>query len=246
MGVKMPKIKYNCLNCGKEVERYDSQAKKYCSPECYREDKAKTLFVKVCPICDREYEGKVSQIYCSKRCKRKRDRQAEIEKFVLICPRCKKKRTVSRPSYQKNNTLCKKCAGLIAREKSPSPSGKNSHVWKGGRRIDSQGYVKLHKPGHQFADSTNYVREHIYVICEEYGVEFFETNGGCVHHINGDKQDNSLNNLYVCTSEQNKQYTSDLLEIAYALVKKGIIKFADGKYSCPLLGDEIGEARQSR
>ncbi|MCL4296111.1 MAG: HNH endonuclease [Anaerolineae bacterium] len=242
----MPKITFNCLNCGKEVQKYGSQAIKYCSHQCYTEHKAKISFEKICPVCHKTFLGKVSQVYCSKSCRQKRQHEKEISDFLVRCPRCGKERKIKRPNYRKEMTLCKRCSGLQARATTPLPTGKDSHAWKGGRRFDKLGYVKLHQPGHPYADSTNYVREHIYVVCEAYGVDFFEKSGATVHHINGDKRDNRLENLYVCTSAQNKKYNADLLNLAFELVKRGVIKFVDGEYRCPLLSDEPGEASQIR
>lgn len=230
-------ITSKCLNCDKEFDHYPSDGKKYCSQACYAAHRRNTLFPKICPICGKEYQGTQAQIYCSPECKRKNDYwQYDVGEYKVTCPRCGKVRTVAKEPMKQ--THCRKCAGAIAREKRPSLTGSKAYAWKGGRRIDSYGYVKLHKPGHPHADTTNYVREHIYVVCEHYSVDYFRENGGTVHHINGNKQDNQLENLFVCTSQQNKAFTKNLLDIAYALVRKSIIKFHDGKYRCPLLGDE--------
>ena len=76
------------------------------------------------------------------------------------------------------------CAGLT-RENHPS--------WRGGRRIDRQGYVRVRIPDHPYADSNGYVREHRLVMEASLGrlLDFTEI----VHHINGDKNDNRLENL---------------------------------------------------
>jgi hypothetical protein len=236
----MPKIQFVCENCGKTVEKYDSQASKFCSLQCYWEYKAKYQFEKICPVCETRFTGPFKQIYCSKACKRKRDHDEEVGQYIVTCPDCGEERILVRPVYGKRrgSELCKTCSGKRGREMYPTPTGDKSFAWKGGRRIDGYGYVKVHKKEHPFADSTGYVREHLYVAAEFYGVDYVRENGGTVHHINGDKQDNRIENLHVCTSEQNRQYTVDLLQIAYELVKKGMIEFADGEYRCPLLGDE--------
>jgi hypothetical protein len=166
---------------------------------------------------------------------------------VNVFPRCGKPRFVRKAPYQQRPTHYRQCAGIIARETN-TPRGKESKQWKGGRRVDGFGYIKLHMPGHPFADSTNYVREHLAVVTEKYGHDYVRDRGGVVHHINGEKQDNRPENLYVCTHSENKAFNSQLLNMAFQLVNAGIIQFDHeaGKYRCPLLGDEKDEAAQSR
>ena len=135
----------------------------------------------------------------------------------------------------------------MAREKN-TKRGSESALWKGGRRLDGFGYVKLHVRDHPFADSTNYVREHLAVVTDAYGEDAVRQRGGAVHHIDGNKQNNFLSNLYICTPRENAGLTKQLLSLAYQLVRVGTIEFdsASGQYSCPLLSDEIGETAQSR
>jgi hypothetical protein len=242
----MPKIKFVCAYCGKECEKYDTQASKYCSPECYHAARSKHKFDKVCPICTSSFRGALGQIYCSEACKRKRDHEHEKQQFVTICPNCGKQRTRRCAPYQQRNTLCRQCASIRGKQTNPPPNREKSHSWKGGRRVDQYGYIKIHAPGHPFADSTNYVREHLYVVTEAYGEDFVRSNGGIVHHINGNKRDNRLENLVVCTVEQNAKDNRELLDIAFMLVQVGVIEFVDRKYCCPLLGNEAGEAAQIR
>ena len=80
----MPKITFNCLNCGQEVQKYNSQAVKYCSHRCYTEHKAKNSFEKICPVRHKTYLGKVSQVYCSKSCRKKRQHEKEIRVFSEV------------------------------------------------------------------------------------------------------------------------------------------------------------------
>lgn len=59
--------------------------------------------------------------------------------------------------------------------------------------ITSRGYVRVYRPGHPMADRWGYALEHRYVMWES-GVD---PTGKHVHHINGDKTDNGLENLEV-------------------------------------------------
>jgi ribosomal protein S27E len=233
------KIKFSCAFCGKDVWKYASKAGHFCSLACYHQSRAQTLVMKQCSVCQTEFEGVGSQKYCSDTCKRKRDHEAEKRNLEIECPRCGQKRTVFRSPHAAKNTHCRTCTGLIAREKS-TKRGSESAQWKGGRRVDGYGYIKLHSLGHPFADSTNYVREHLVVVTEHFGETYVRQRGNVVHHINGDKQDNRLENLYVCTAAENKAFNAELMKLAFELVKVGIIEFdrESGTYRCPLLGDE--------
>lgn len=65
--------------------------------------------------------------------------------------------------------------------------------WKGGVSVTPKGYRLIYKPDHHRADSKGYVLEHILVFEKETGI--IVPNNCCIHHINGNKQDNKISNL---------------------------------------------------
>lgn len=73
-------------------------------------------------------------------------------------------------------------------------SGDKNGNWRGGRRIDQEGYVHIYAPNHLRA-SSGVVREHVLVM--EKIIGRFLVDGEVVHHINGNKQDNHPRNLVV-------------------------------------------------
>ena len=82
------------------------------------------------------------------------------------------------------------------RQKSFARSGEKSASWKGGRKITNQGYVVVLNKCHHRA-SNGYVMEHILVFEQHTGIK---VPLGCdVHHINGNKQDNRIENLCLMT-----------------------------------------------
>lgn len=73
-------------------------------------------------------------------------------------------------------------------------SGESNPNWSGGRSIDpTDGYVRIHMPGHPMASPNGYVREHRLVMSEHLG-RMLEPSE-VIHHINGDRTDNRIENL---------------------------------------------------
>lgn len=77
--------------------------------------------------------------------------------------------------------------------------GENNPNWKGGKRIDD-GYVLIYKPDHPRAKPNGYIREHTLVM-EEYLGRWLD-RGESIHHKNGIRHDNRIENLELWTSSQ--------------------------------------------
>ncbi|KKN03484.1 hypothetical protein LCGC14_1107260 [marine sediment metagenome] len=109
-----------------------------------------------------------------------------------------------------------------------SQTGENNHNWKGGR-CKADGYILIKKPGHHRANNNNYVREHI-LVAEEMLGRYLEP-GEIVHHINGIKDDNRPENLYIYENlSEHKNGHITLEKLVKYLLDDNIIKFEDGKY----------------
>ena len=97
------------------------------------------------------------------------------------------------------------------------------------------GYRWLYKPdyNHNFK---GWIQEHIYVYETETGHSLAE--GESIHHINMDKTDNTLENLYLCidASAHSKSHAS-INSLVKGLIADGIVSFKDGKYY--LVEDEL-------
>jgi hypothetical protein len=89
--------------------------------------------------------------------------------------------------------------------------GENNAMWKGGAPVqDKDGYWLIYKPEHPNRNSRNKVFAHrliyehyLYILLDE---EVYLHKEEEIHHINKDKQDNSLINLqFMATSKDHKQ-----------------------------------------
>ncbi len=75
--------------------------------------------------------------------------------------------------------------------------GSRSSSWKGGRILNGSGYVKIwlppDHPFHCMANKQGYCYEHRLIMAEHLGRPL--TTDEVVHHLNGDKHDNRIENL---------------------------------------------------
>jgi len=170
------------------------------------------------------------------------------KKVKLKCNMCGKITETAYHNYtrtqKKNNrkgeTFCKSCATKNSGEKRrgrPSPfkgtkrpnmQGEFSPTWKGGEYIDVHGYkmkyVGCDKRNRTRNGWSSYKKEHILVI-EEYIGRKLE-KGEVIHHIDGNKLNNSLDNLVLLKREKNHRVIhNSLQEVGYELYNLGIIVF---------------------
>jgi len=68
-------------------------------------------------------------------------------------------------------------------------------LWKGGRSLDTKGYVLVRRWKHPNAERSGYVREHRLVMSEYLGRPLRASE--LVHHVNGIKSDNRIENLQI-------------------------------------------------
>lgn len=72
-----------------------------------------------------------------------------------------------------------------------------------GSRKTSEGYVMLYMPKHPNAIGSGYIQEHVYVMEQALG-RHLDKKVESVHHIDGDKTNNSLDNLQLRFSYHGK------------------------------------------
>jgi len=89
-----------------------------------------------------------------------------------------------------------------------SRRGEKSVGWKGGRVLDSGGYIKIFIPKHPNANHQGYIKEQRLVMEKHLGR--YLSPKEVVHHINGVKIDNRIENLklFATAIEHNKFHHS--------------------------------------
>ncbi len=100
---------------------------------------------------------------------------------------------------------------IKTRTKSENSSGSLNSNWKGGRRVLESGYVSVYAPNHPLRHKDGTVYEHQLVMEKHIGRAL--KKGEVVHHINGIKSDNRIENLLLLTN-------SDHIKL-HAIMRKG-------------------------
>ena len=85
-------------------------------------------------------------------------------------------------------------------------SGSRHPRWNGAGLVDSQGYalVRVGKT-HPLADANGYCREHVLVALGAGLLPLGESNTLVVHHRNGDRLDNRIENLEVMQDREHRR-----------------------------------------
>lgn len=106
--------------------------------------------------------------------------------------------------------------------------GENHNCWKGGVISKGDNYVGIWTPNHPRADNQGYVYEHTLV---------YEKHNGCLpqenevlHHIDLNKKNNDIKNLYLCGHREHATIHRSIENIIEPLLENQIIIFDDGCY----------------
>ena len=117
---------------------------------------------------------------------------------VFVCGSCGKKSL--KPKAKRNRVgifFCSKSCSAREGGGLKGKVGEKHYAWKGGRNKIRNGYIEIYMPDHPNARGSKYVREHRLVMEKHLGryLQPYER----VHHKNGIKDDNRLENLELMT-----------------------------------------------
>lgn len=172
---------------------------------------------KICPVCGKEFSFREAELkhrtpkYCSLTCyhsargkrgkyKKKSETPAtivssrELQPYLeVMCETCGKK-FLSRRRAKLARFCSRQCLYDGMR-------GPKSADWKGGRLVNSEGYVLIYAPDNP-SSHDGYIKEHRLVMEQTLGRRLSKEES--VHHINGVRSDNRPDNLQLTRSYHGK------------------------------------------
>lgn len=109
-------------------------------------------------------------------------------------------RSISSIQHKANRLKLHKDKEVLGAIRSRTTSGEKCPSWKGGVKTNKKGYKLILKKGHPLADKNGYILEHRYIMCEHLGRILGKDE--IVHHKNGIKNDNRIENLEIMTNSE--------------------------------------------
>lgn len=154
----------------------------------------------------------------------------EIDPRSKMCYKCRAKYNNSFKG-KKHTETTKEKIGIKSAEKFTEEFKEKVYRkrLRGTKWISQYGYMYVKDYDHPNRNKHNQVFEHIKIMSEHLKRPI--DKGEIIHHINMDKTDNRLENLYLYTNRKEHQEGHHSLNtLAKELLEKGIVKFKNGKY----------------
>lgn len=181
----------NCPSCGKPMILTNGKRGR---PSCDDCSVMRHDWERTCLECGKEYRSRGG----NKRCP-----MCKYYEMKKPCPSC------GVLIHPKSKT-CLKCSAIVRR-------GADHPAWRGGKTMIN-GYVLTSAPDHPRVRS-GYVLEHIIVMEKKLGR--YLLSGENIHHLNGVKNDNRLENLELWVKSQPAgQRVEDLVKWAHGIIDR--------------------------
>lgn len=230
MGVRgrptVPRVTVGCAACGAPVSMRESDYARrttgriFCNDTCRKRAGSKPRRGKTqpCETCGVEVYSRPGAVgrFCSTQC---HNTHQKLNRVDLVCPVCGEAFSLGRAaaSYRGDSPTCSRRCDTERRMKNGI-----GHYHNGRQVLRwSSGYLYVWEPTHPFRVRNGWVPEHRHVV-ERYLGRYLERTEN-VHHINGIKYDNRLENLEVLghsehsrltQAERKQQQAADAAELA--------------------------------
>ena len=160
--------------------------------------------IATCEKCNREFSYLRKQSWRPKR--RFCSNECRHSIVMVACEYCRKEFHIKPSNLKRNkNNFCSPSCHYAWRKKNTvnySGIGEKSHLWKGGEKITSEGYIEVYKPEHPRAlkqsGRSAYVKKHILIV-EKFTGRYVSLKE-VVHHLDNNKLNNNPGNLYLFTT----------------------------------------------
>lgn len=156
--------------------------------------------------------------------------QKEIDKRSKQCSKCRS--LFNNPfKGKKHSEQTKKIIGEKSSKKFTDDFLEKNYRSKNknNKKRSINGYVLIKNYTHPNRNSHNDILEHILVMSNAINRPL--NKGEVVHHINGEKTDNRIENLYLCSSrKEHMKIHRSLNSLAKQLLDLQIIYFKEGNY----------------
>ena len=132
----------------------------------------------------------------------------------------------------KGNPLSKRCRKCASMQTGLLHRGPNSAQWRGGRHGDGRGYIRVLLGRDDFfysmANKNSLVLEHRLIMAKYLGrcLHSWEI----IHHLNGVKSDNRIENLQLVDNDRHKQIT---------ILQSKLNKLLEGQEELKIQNDEL-------
>ena len=131
--------------------------------------------------------------------------------YLVECPECNSQRWVK----NLRSPYCRSCAGKLNYK--PATVEKKNARKRGDGYITKQGYHLVYEDG-------AYIPAHR-MMFEDLPKDYV------VHHVDGNKLNNILENLYPCSKQEHREIHGQLERLSYYLIQQGFIDFTEGAYN---------------
>ncbi|MBM9931837.1 hypothetical protein IPC339_29745 [Pseudomonas aeruginosa] len=124
---------------------------------------------------------------------------------MTICPICSNEFTKKRKEQRFCSQICRQ------RNNGKGRAGQKTGLRQGAykQRLTKDGYLRMYAAKHPYANGRKEIHVHVMVMEMHIGRPI--SPGECVHHINGIKTDNRLENLQLMSfSEHSKEHNKEL------------------------------------